>query len=282
MRNQRMTAERARNLWNRISDGQEDARNMLITDFQPVIENVARKHARAGIQAEELMADGNIALDKAIKAYDPKVAKCNFMAYAVTAIDNEIKGSDLLFTGVRVPAYFKSFIRFYKRTVSDLTNIHQRSPTREEILNHMILLDNSSKTDQKKYEYYKKRIIDYETMPVLMDDPMEVSHMAEDDLQITQLEQRIQVEQLIKLLRDGKKIEYTDLEQSDHHALVIAIAEEFLNSDQRIVLYHSYGFNGYDKLKAEEIRYKLDYPVTIQTISKKKRQALKKIKSFFV
>ena len=158
---------------------------------------------------------------------------------------------------------------------------HGRIPTRLELLAHMVVNDESNKSEQKKHDYYRQRIIDYETNWTIDDDPQDVSMLASEDIQIKDVEKEIHVEQLMNMIDSGQKISFDEIDSSVYRDLTVAIAEKHLGKQQRIILYHSYGFNGFDKLKAEEIRYRLEYPITIQTISKKKSEAVKKIKSFF-
>ena len=255
------------NLFNAARSGCHESREELIIGFMPIVKRIAQKHARAGITPDELMADGYLALNDAIETFS---GVDGFQNYAVRSISNAIKNSDLLFGVITIPQHMKRFIRYKKRCEAALLDLRHRNPTRLELLDYMVEHDRSTDGTLKRRAKYDRylTLTDGECLPNLVSE-------------FEEAEQRIFIEQATDMISRGLSIPLSDITQNEQMDLIIALVERFMTPDEQLILFHSYGFNGYEKLRAKEIRLRLAKPIAIQTISAKKKKLTARIESYF-
>ena len=288
-------------LLEQAQSGCDESRDALITGFYKTIEKIAKQTKRGNVKAKDLMADGFIAVSNCIEAYNQETANCSFKVYTTFAIKNEIKNSDLLFSEMRVPQEFKKFLRFYHKCVSELMDLIMGIPERQQIIDYMVSIDNSERSEDENKRYYHRKVSDYEiniynAQRVYLDSEVNaysdfegsrettqqefISFYDEDPL-ILEVEDEIQISQIISIIKSGQKFPFSELSDINYDKLMIEIGKQFLDHDERLILYHSYGYLDHEQLKAKEINQKLRKPMTLSNLSEKKHRIIKKIKNFF-
>ena len=138
-----LTAEEECDLARRIAQGEEEARQHLISANLRLVVSIAKNYVNRGLAFSDLIAEGNIGLMKAVERFDPD-AECRFSTYATwwikqairRAITNTVKT-------VRIPAYMVETIAAWKNAESDLTAQLGHQPTIEEIAEAIDLSPNN-------------------------------------------------------------------------------------------------------------------------------------------
>ncbi len=138
-----LTAEEERDLARRIAQGDEEARQHLISANLRLVVSIAKNYVNRGLAFSDLIAEGNIGLMKAVERFDPD-AECRFSTYATwwikqairRAITNTVKT-------VRIPAYMVETIAAWKSAESDLTAELGHQPTIDEIAEAIDLSPNN-------------------------------------------------------------------------------------------------------------------------------------------
>jgi len=138
-----LTAEEERDLARRIAQGDEEARQHLISANLRLVVSIAKNYVNRGLAFSDLIAEGNIGLMKAVERFDPD-AECRFSTYATwwikqairRAITNTVKT-------VRIPAYMVETIAAWKSAESDLTAQLGHQPTIDEIAEAIDLSPNN-------------------------------------------------------------------------------------------------------------------------------------------
>lgn len=84
-----LTAEEEQQLLERLEDGDERARNMLITHNLRLVVYIARKFENSGVGIEDLISIGTIGLIKAVRTFCPG-RNIKLATYSSRCIENEI------------------------------------------------------------------------------------------------------------------------------------------------------------------------------------------------
>ena len=84
-----LTKEEEAVLLNKLPNGDEAARSMLIERNLRLVVYIARKFENTGINIEDLISIGTIGLIKAVNTFDPE-KKIKLATYASRCIENEI------------------------------------------------------------------------------------------------------------------------------------------------------------------------------------------------
>ena len=96
-------------------NGDEFDREEIIERHLWLVMNICEKYENrySGVLAEDLMADGIIALQNALDKFDISKGK-PFRAYVYQAVTNAVSYSDLLFDHIKLPAHIKRLIKKIK------------------------------------------------------------------------------------------------------------------------------------------------------------------------
>jgi len=110
-----------------------EARERIILFYEPLVKFLANKYSNKGIQVEELVAVGNVALIRAIKRYKPNNG-ASFTTYVSNVILGEIKH---FFReqgwGLRVPRQLQENYLRINKIIEELAQKLNKSPTIPEI-----------------------------------------------------------------------------------------------------------------------------------------------------
>lgn len=273
-------------------NGCQDSRDRLITEFYSEVKKVAEQYATGGIQKEDLFADGFLAVDMCIKKFDP-TRKTSFRTYVKTAIKNNISKSDILFSTMHVPNKFKSFFRWHYKITQELLHELQREPTDVDIVIRMAKEDDKDISMGEKLSFYEKKIEEfnqflYNQARINLDQDMEdggtyhdTVYVHEEDPGIMEVESDMEIRSIVETIRNGMQFPFESTKHIDYDKLMIELGENFLDEDERLILYHSFGYADYEKLTAKEISKRLTKPLVPQNISKKKSRIITKLRNFF-
>ena len=121
-------------LWRSFKQqGNERAREALITRFLPLARAVARRFQSTGVPSEDLVQVANVGLVAAVDRFDPDRGVA-FTTFAVLVIQGELK-RELARSGwaVRMPRRFQELVQRIRRSSEALTGRLGRSPTETEL-----------------------------------------------------------------------------------------------------------------------------------------------------
>jgi RNA polymerase primary sigma factor len=125
-------AEEQRLAWE-ISQGNWEARDQLVRANLRLVVRIARRYTGAGLDIQDLIAEGNLGLVRAAEAFDAAL-NTRFSTYAVYWIHQSMRRalSNVART-VRIPAYAIELIRKWRRATTRLVQELGRTPTEEEV-----------------------------------------------------------------------------------------------------------------------------------------------------
>jgi RNA polymerase primary sigma factor len=128
-----LTAEEERELAHRIGAGDYAARDRMVRANLRLVVNIARGYQGKGLGLEDLIAEGNLGLVRAVEAFDP-AHETRFSTYASFWIKQSIKRT-LVNTAktIRLPAYMVELLAKWRRATAALQEELGRTPTSEEI-----------------------------------------------------------------------------------------------------------------------------------------------------
>lgn len=134
-----LKAEEERQLAYRIENGDSEARDHLIRANLRLVVNIARKYVGRGPGLEDLIAEGNLGLLRAVEGFDPSM-NTRFSTYASYWIKQSIRRY-LIGTAkaVRLPAYMMDLMAKWRRAAAELQDELGRAPTEEEIIDRLQL-----------------------------------------------------------------------------------------------------------------------------------------------
>src|SRR5437016_1725482 len=100
-----LTAREEHELAGRVEEGDCEARDQMVRANLSLVVNIARSYLNRGLALEDLIAEGNLGLMRAVEGFDPSL-DIRFSTYASYWIKQSIKRA-VINTGktVRVPAY---------------------------------------------------------------------------------------------------------------------------------------------------------------------------------
>jgi RNA polymerase primary sigma factor len=135
----------------RIEDGDAEARDHLVRANLRLVVNIARKYLRRGAGLEDLVAEGNLGLLRAVEGFDPSM-NTRFSTYASYWIKQSIRRY-LIGTAktLRLPAYMVDLLNKWRRATAELQEELGRAPTEEEIIDRL-------KLPRKKLDNIKKAL----------------------------------------------------------------------------------------------------------------------------
>src|SRR5437016_1439946 len=153
-----LSAEQERELAYRIEDGDSEARDRMVRANLRLVVNIARHYTGKGLSLQDLIAEGNLGLLRAVEAFDPSM-NTRFSTYASYWIKQSIKRA-LVNTAktIRLPAYMVELLTKWRRATAKLQEELGRAPTKEEIARSLNL-------PKKKLKIIEKAIRVYNSAP---------------------------------------------------------------------------------------------------------------------
>jgi RNA polymerase primary sigma factor len=128
-----MSEEEEKELAERISRGDHDARRKMIESNLRLVVKIARKYAAAGVSVLDLIEEGNIGLIRAVEKFDLS-RKCRFSTYATWWIKQSIERALLNYSRiVRLPVHVSTRLRKISKVMYDYIEREGREPTEEEL-----------------------------------------------------------------------------------------------------------------------------------------------------
>jgi RNA polymerase primary sigma factor len=146
-----LSAKEEQELAYRIGDGDCAARDRMVRANLRLVVNIARGYVGKGLDLQDLIAEGNLGLLRAVEAFDPS-RNIRFSTYASYWIKQSIKRT-LVNTAktIRLPAYMVELLTKWRRATARLQEELGRTPTQEEIAASLNL-------SKKKLHIIKKAI----------------------------------------------------------------------------------------------------------------------------
>jgi RNA polymerase primary sigma factor len=159
-----LSAEEEKLLAVRIQEGDIEARDHMVRANLRLVVNIARGYTGKGLGLQDLVAEGNLGLMRAVEGFDPS-RNTRFSTYASYWIRQSIRRT-VLNTGktIRIPAYMNELLVKWRRATAKLQDQLGRRPTDDEIATSLNL-------SKKKLTIIKKGIRIYNAWPV--SDPTE-------------------------------------------------------------------------------------------------------------
>src|SRR3984885_7787856 len=153
-----LKAEEEKELANRIEDGDSEARDHLVRANLRLVVNIARSYQGKGLALQDLIAEGNLGLLRAVEGYDPGM-NTRFSTYASFWIKQSIKRALVNSAKtIRIPAYMVELLSKWRRATAKLQDQLGRTPTMEEVAQELEL-------PKKKLRIVKKAIQLYNSAP---------------------------------------------------------------------------------------------------------------------
>ncbi|HEV3119505.1 MAG TPA: RNA polymerase sigma factor RpoD/SigA [Gemmataceae bacterium] len=153
-----LTAEEEKLLALRIEDGDSEARDHMVRANLRLVVNIARSYTGKGLGLQDLIAEGNLGLMRAVEGFDPSM-NTRFSTYASYWIKQSIKRA-VINTGktIRIPAYMNELMIKWRRATAKLQDELGRAPSQEEVAA-------SLKLPKKKLAIIRKAIRIYNATP---------------------------------------------------------------------------------------------------------------------
>ncbi|HVN24392.1 MAG TPA: sigma-70 family RNA polymerase sigma factor [Syntrophorhabdales bacterium] len=128
-----MSEEEEKELAERISRGDRDARRKMIETNLRLVVKIARRYVTPGVSILDLIEEGNIGLIKAVEKFDLS-KNCRFSTYATWWIRESIERAVLNYSRiVRLPVHVTSRMRKISKVIQEYIEREGREPTVEEI-----------------------------------------------------------------------------------------------------------------------------------------------------
>src|SRR5207253_6460123 len=115
-----LTAEEEKLLALRIEDGDSEARDHMVRANLRLVVNIARSYTGKGLGLQDLIAEGNLGLLRAVEAFDPDM-NTRFSTYASFWIKQSIKRAIVnMGKTIRLPAYTVQLLSDWRRASNQL------------------------------------------------------------------------------------------------------------------------------------------------------------------
>jgi RNA polymerase sigma factor (sigma-70 family) len=131
-----LSADEEKELAQRIEGGDSEARDHMVRANLRLVVNIARSYTGKGLGLQDLIAEGNLGLLRAVEGFDPSM-NTRFSTYASYWIKQSIKRA-VINTGktIRIPAYMNELLVKWRRATAKLQDELGRIPTQEEKAQH--------------------------------------------------------------------------------------------------------------------------------------------------
>jgi len=128
-----LSADEEKQLAYRIAEGDCEARDYMVRANLRLVVNLARGYTGKGLDLQDLIAEGNFGLLRAIEAFDPSM-NTRFSTYASFWIKQSMRRG-LVNTAktIRIPAYMVNLLTKWRRATAKLQEELGRTPSPEEI-----------------------------------------------------------------------------------------------------------------------------------------------------
>ena len=144
-----LKAEEEKQLAYRIEDGDGEARDRMVCANLRLVVNIARSYTGKGLGLQDLIAEGNLGLLRAVEAFDPEM-NTRFSTYASFWIKQSIKRAIVnMGKTIRLPAYTVQMLSDWRRMSNQMQEELGRPPTQEEVAGRL-------KLSKKKLNIIKK------------------------------------------------------------------------------------------------------------------------------
>jgi RNA polymerase primary sigma factor len=122
-----------RELARRVAEGDTEARDRMVRANLRLVVNVARRYTGKGLPLEDLIAEGNLGLLRAVEGFDPDMST-RFSTYACYWIKQSIRRA-LNTAGrvVRLPHYAGGLVAKWRQAAAEMQAELGRAPTHEEV-----------------------------------------------------------------------------------------------------------------------------------------------------
>ncbi len=128
-----LSAKEERELAKRVLCGDVEARDQMVRANLRLVVNIARGYVGKGLPLEDLVAEGNMGLLRAVEGFDPAM-NTRFSTYASYWIKQSIKRAIINTSRtIRIPAYMAELLTKWRRATNKLTDELGRPPTQDEI-----------------------------------------------------------------------------------------------------------------------------------------------------
>lgn len=191
-----LSADEEKMLSNRISDGDQGARDRMVRANLRLVVNIARAYTGKGLPLQDLIEEGNLGLLRAVEGFDPTM-DTRFSTYASYWIKQSIKRALVNSAKtIRIPAYMVELLSKWRRATAKLHDELDRTPTPEEVAAELGL-------PAKKLKIVKKAIQLYNSTPQSdqNDQGWSLSDMVADDRVKRPEEELIQNDNLVHVYR---------------------------------------------------------------------------------
>lgn len=243
-----LKADEEKELAFRIGDGDSEARDHLVRANLRLVVNIARSYQGKGLALQDLIAEGNLGLLRAVEGYDPEM-NTRFSTYASFWIKQSMKRAVVnTAKTVRLPAYMVQLLTEWRRAAARLQEELGRAPTEEEIAAKL-------KLPKKKLSIIKKAIRIYNAGP---QGESEESGWSIDDLAMDDLSHT----------PDAAIMQTDDLHQ------VLHLLDQLEDREAK-VLRLRFGLSGQEPMTLKEIGECLD--LTRERVRQIEREALGKL-----
>ena len=134
-----LSEQEEKDLAARIADGDAEARDLMVRANLRLVVKIARAYSGQGLALEDLIAEGNVGLLRAVEGYDPD-AGTRFSTYAAFWVKQSIRVA-LNRSGhaVRLPQYMGTLLVKWRRTVNELRDELNREPLHAEVAERLQL-----------------------------------------------------------------------------------------------------------------------------------------------
>ncbi|MDD4890175.1 MAG: sigma-70 family RNA polymerase sigma factor [Phycisphaerae bacterium] len=146
-----------KDLARRIGVGDAAARDRMVRANLRLVVNIAKNYTRRGSQLIDLIEEGNLGLIKAVENFDPSFGN-RFSTYASWWIKQAIKRALInAAQPIHIPAYMVDMITKWKHAVARLEETLKRSPTLDEIADHLAMPLKKARIVRKAVKAYASR-----------------------------------------------------------------------------------------------------------------------------
>jgi len=224
-----ITAQEEYDLFEKISDGDEDSFNKIIKSNLRFVISVAKQYQNQGLTLEDLISEGNIGLIKAAKKFDNKKG-FKFISYAVWWIrQNIIQSIAENSRTIRLPNNHLNAMSKINKTAALLEQELEREPTLDELEKVLEGLDIKVKDSYA---------LNFNNKTISLDMPI---NEGEESSLYEVVENKVAESPDEKFIKESM---YTDIEK---------VLKSMRDNRQRIIICMYYGLIGYQQMTLEEI-----------------------------
>lgn len=252
-----LTAEDEKDIIQRIKNGDEVARRILIESNQRFVFAVARKYAKDENHLLDLISEGNMGLMEAIDCFDPSLG-FKFITHAVWYIRRKIS------------AYIINTDTFIRKTNISKTN------TRLRRLNNEFFLLNARypSVDELKELFKEKYNIDIKNDT----DLLELNVISTDDSMSDESNSTVMDASTEVLIKTSSRNSYESDSEMEHMRAIICYGMECLTDVEKTIIKMSFGIDHDREYDNNEIGEIVNY--TAERVRQLKNKALEKMQSY--